>query len=152
MLRAIGRRLLGGLLDPMPLRSATLGVLKSLGIGSYQFHLEQRTLPRAHYAYIMFEGARLAKRLGFKRISVIEFGVAGGNGLVNMEYHAEKIEELLGVTVDIYGFDTGVGLPPPEDYRDLPYIFKEGFFRMDQAALKARLKRSKLIIGDARDT
>lgn len=37
---------------------------------------------RPNYAYCTYHAADLARRLGIPRISVIEFGVAGGNGLL----------------------------------------------------------------------
>jgi hypothetical protein len=55
----------------------------------------------------------LGKTLGHERISVIEYGVAGGNGLRMLEEHAKKIESILGVKIEVYGFDTGKGLPQP---------------------------------------
>ena len=90
----------------------------------------------------MYQGARLAKLLGIPRISVLEFGVAGGNGLVVIEQHARWIQRELGVGLEIYGFDTGEGLPEPVDYRDLPYGWKAGFFKMDRAVLDRRLQSS----------
>jgi hypothetical protein len=104
------------------------------------------------YAYLVYQAAQLAARLGQPKVSIIEFGVAGGAGLLALEYHAEQIEKLFPVKIEIYGFDTGAGLPPPEDYRDLPYHWKPGFFAMDVPALQSRLKRAKLVIGDIRDT
>src|SRR6266851_7746170 len=62
---------------------------------------------RPHYAYCVYQAAVLAKRLGYPRISVIEFGVAGGNGLVNLEWHAREISRWLSIGIDVYGFDTG---------------------------------------------
>jgi hypothetical protein len=100
----------------------------------------------------MWHAAKLARRLGLERISVLEFGVAGGNGLVAAERHAADIERRIPVKLDIYGFDSGAGLPPPEDYRDLPYHWKAGFFKMDEAHLRSRLKRSKLVLGPVKDT
>ena len=47
-----------------------------------QYYNEER-LPRMHYAYCMYMAALEAKTLGYKKISVIEFGVAGGQGLMN---------------------------------------------------------------------
>jgi hypothetical protein len=109
-------------------------------------------VPRPHYAYCMYQAARLAKLLGIPRISVLEFGVAGGNGLVVIEQNARWIQRELGVELEIYGFDTGEGLPEPVDYRDLPYGWKAGFFKMDRAALERRLQFSRLVIGQVRDT
>jgi hypothetical protein len=56
------------------------------------------------------------------------------------------------VGVDVYGFDHGVGLPPPTDYRDLPYAWQAGQFHMDERALRSRLKAAKLVLGDVRQT
>jgi hypothetical protein len=109
-------------------------------------------VPRPHYAYCLYQAARLAKLLGVPRISVLEFGVAGGNGLVVIEQHARWIQRELGVGLEIYGFDTGEGLPEPLDYRDVPYAWKAGFFKMDRPALERRLKVSQLVIGNVRDT
>ena len=54
--------------------------------------------------------------------------------------------------IDLYGFDSGEGLPPPKDYRDFPHYFKTGNYKMDGQELRARLNRAKLIIGNVRDT
>jgi hypothetical protein len=43
-------------------------------------------------------------------------------------------------------------LPKPIDYRDLPYHWKEAFYRMDVQRLQAQLKRAKLVLGDVRNT
>ncbi len=109
-------------------------------------------LPRPHYAYGTYHAARLAKRLGIQRISVIEFGVAGGNGLLALEEHANAVEQASGVAIDVFGFDTGEGLPAPEDYRDMPYRFSRGAYRMDVDALRKRLTRAQLVIGDIKVT
>ena len=86
------------------------------------------------------------------KISVIEFGVAGGNGIIFLESYQKKIYDELGVEIEIYGFDLGSGLSKPEDYRDLPYWFQEGFYKMDIEKLNIKLKNSKIIIGDVKIT
>lgn len=112
----------------------------------------QNELPRMHYARSIYSSAELAKKLDYERISVIEFGVAGGNGLVNIEFHAKEIERLTGVKIDIYGFDSGEGLPNNNDVRNSPYIWFDGSYKMDIEKLKSRLTVSKLIIGDISQT
>jgi hypothetical protein len=107
---------------------------------------------RPHYLYCLYHSAILAKKLGIKKISVIEFGVAGGNGIVFLESYQKKIYEEIGVEIEIYGFDLGSGLSKPEDYRDLPYWFKEGFFKMNSEKLNKKLKSAKIIIGDVKIT
>ena len=107
---------------------------------------------RPNYTWALLHAGNLAKSLGMRRISAIEFGVAGGNGLVALEGAAELVEEKIGVTVDVYGFDTGAGLPPPLDYRDLPNLYKESAYRMDVDALKKRLHRAELVLGLVEET
>jgi hypothetical protein len=109
-------------------------------------------LPYSNYAYGVLHGCHLAAKLGLKRVSCIEFGVAGGNGLLAMERHAEKVEKLLGIEIEVYGFDTGEGLTPPRDYRDMPYRFMTGNYKMNLDELEKRLTRSRLILGDVKHT
>ncbi|RME45281.1 MAG: hypothetical protein D6791_11150 [Chloroflexi bacterium] len=107
---------------------------------------------RPAYTWGVAHGAYLAHNLGTERISVLELGVAGGKGLVALEHAAEWVEQALGVAVEVHGFDTGAGLPKPEDYRDLPNLWTEGAFPMDVEALQARLRRASLHLGLVRDT
>ena len=88
----------------------------------------------------MVQGAGLAQVLRIPRISVIEFGVAGGNGLMALQDIAARVEAIFGVIIDVYGFDTGVGLPKPTDYRDLPNVFVEGFYPMDVEKLRSAIE------------
>ena len=134
------------------LRPAALKLIRSFQIGNYRQHLSLGLVERPHYGYCVYNAALLAKKLGYERISVIEFGVAGGTGLANLEYHAEKTSQMLAIEIDVYGFDTGEGLPEPQDYRDLPYHWKKGFFKMDRAKLESKLKKAKLIVGNIEET
>ena len=104
------------------------------------------------YAWGVLHGSHLAKSIGVNRVSVVEFGVAGGNGLVALERIAAKIEALCGIGIDVYGFDTGAGLPKPVDYRDLPNLYAPGDFLMDRTALQARLAKARLILGPVKET
>lgn len=113
---------------------------------------EMPRIGRPNYAWGVLHGAHLAKSLGMKQVSVIEFGVAGGNGLVALDRIAEKVEAILGVGINVYGFDTGVGLPKPIDYRDLPSLWVEGAFAMDVERLKKRLARAELVLGPVEET
>ncbi|TSC91423.1 MAG: hypothetical protein CEN90_552 [Parcubacteria group bacterium Licking1014_17] len=78
--------------------------------------------------------------------------MAKGDGLLNLEYHAQEISKMLDIEIEIYGFDTGEGLPEPQDYRDVPYHWKKGFYKMDVPALKAKLKKAKLVLGNIKET
>lgn len=134
------------------LKGAAKRLYRSLHGNNYPRLIRRGAVERPNYAYIVYQAAVLARRLDKKRISVLEFGVAGGRGLINLEMHAAKVEQLTGVAIDVYGFDTGEGLPPPVDYRDLPYVWQEAHFRMDREILEKQLTRSKLVIGLVADT
>ena len=107
---------------------------------------------RRPYAWGILQGVNLASALGIRRVSMLEFGVAGGNGQIEMERIAAALEKSFNVEIDIYGFDTSVGLPTPTDYRDVPNLCSEGLYRMDPQKLRDRLQRSQLILGDIKDT
>ena len=113
---------------------------------------EEPGVLRPSYTWGVLHSVHLAKTLGINRVSVIEFGVAGGNGLISLDRVAEKVEAILGVGVDVYGFDAGTGLPKPEDYRDLPNLYTASSFQMDVEGLKKRLKKAQLILGLVENT
>jgi hypothetical protein len=140
--------------DPIPARYLILRALdRRFGIvKTYQRKLDHGTVERAHYGHCMLQSAILARKLGHSRISCIEFGVAGGAGLLAMERHAEAVRTETGVEVVVFGFDTGKGMPAPQDYRDLPYLFQPGYFAMDVPKLKASLNSARLILGDVAQT
>ncbi|MDQ1264931.1 MAG: hypothetical protein QG635_81 [Bacteroidota bacterium] len=127
-------------------------LLKLLGVGSFKFKLDLDLLSNPKYAYCLYYAAIQAKALGINKISAIEFGVAGGAGLVELEELAEMIKIETGIETDIYGFDMGSGMPEVSDYKDIPYVWQKGFFKMDIPKLESRLKKSKLIIGNVAET
>jgi hypothetical protein len=101
----------------------------------------------------VLQGVALGKVLGMDRVSVLEFGVAGGGGLLALEHIAGNVEKMLKIGVDVYGFDTGTGLPKPQDYRDCPNIWLgEGQFPMDQKELQKRLQKASLKLGAIAET
>jgi len=136
-----------GLLPP---RALTLA--RKLGLVDLREMVEHGGGDRPAYAYCVYHAALLARWLGYEAISVIEFGVAGGNGLVALERLAAEISSATAVEIQVYGFDTGHGLPAPRDYRDLPYHWKQGFFEMDKHQLEQRLDRARLVLGDIEQT
>ena len=107
---------------------------------------------RPNYTWGVLQGANLAKALGICHISVIEFGVAGGNGLLSLESIAQKVEALFEMSIDVFGFDTGIGLPKPVDYRDLPNLYAESDFKMDTEKLTQLLKKAHVVLGPVEDT
>ena len=107
---------------------------------------------RPALAYGVVQAALQAQALGINEISAVEFGVGEGGGLLELESYGGQVTKNLGIEVRIFGFDLGTGLPISADYRDCPYIWQEGLYRMDIEALRSRLKTAELIIGDVKDT
>jgi hypothetical protein len=109
---------------------------------------------RPGYLFGVLEAADEARRQGVDQISVLEFGVAAGNGLVALQAASEAVEEETGVHITVFGFDLGNGLPRLiGDYRDHPDEWRSGDFPMDEDALRRRLtSRTKLLLGDVSET
>jgi hypothetical protein len=132
--------------------SAVQAVWKRYPVGSFDLRCRFDVFSRPAYAYGVQHGAYLASRLGVPAISVIEFGVAGGRGLLALEEIARLASRAYGVKIEVYGFDRAIGLPKTADFRDLPYTWEEGFFEMDVDELRSRLTEAALVIGDIADT
>lgn len=111
-------------------------------------------IQRSNYLYGMLRAADVAKYFGQKRVTVIEFGVASGAGLLNMADLAPLVKAETGVDLRIVGFDTGQGLPSVQGYKDHPELWNPGDFTMeDRDALVRKLDgRAEIIWGDIADT
>jgi hypothetical protein len=118
--------------------------------GSFRSKVAWDMIVRPHYAYGVLHAADQAKQHGLRAVTVIETGVANGEGLFNLCDIAERVEEATGISIEVVGFDSGKGMPPALDYRDHPELYIEGDFPMqDLSDLPAR---ASLRIGDLRDT
>ncbi|HEY2155265.1 MAG TPA: hypothetical protein VGH33_06520, partial [Isosphaeraceae bacterium] len=133
-----------------PFRLFMRAFLKGLPVGAstralWDISDRPAYLVGVHYA------ARRAVRERVRAISVIEFGVAGGDGLLALEREAEAVEKEVGVSIQVYGFDNGpAGLPAfIGDHRDHPDKWKPGDFPMDVNLLRSKLgRRTTLILGN----
>src|SRR5881275_2929970 len=108
-------------------------------VGSYRAKIAFDLVVRQWNAYGILKAADQAKTLGISRVSLVEFGVAAGAGLMNMAEIARRVTRVTGVQFQLYGFDTGAGLPPPTDYRDHPDLYQQGECGMDVEALRNAL-------------
>jgi hypothetical protein len=111
--------------------------------------------PRPAYLVGVLYAAKRALREHVSEIAVIEFGVAGGRGLLALQQEAEAVEKELGVSIKVYGFDNGQeGLPGfIGDYRDHPDKWKPGDFPMNVSLLRSKLShRTTLILGNVEET
>jgi hypothetical protein len=82
----------------------------------------------AHYAFGVYESAQRAKTLGLNEITVIEFGVANGRGLMAMGLYARKVEKHFGIKINVLGFDSGEGMPKTAGFKDHPELYATGDF------------------------
>lgn len=121
--------------------------------GTYRMKVNFDLIIRQQYAFPILYAADLASRHGIRRLTLIEFGVANGDGLRNMCRIANRTTKATGVEFNVVGFDTGMGMPPPIDYRDLPEVWHAGMYKMNQAAVQSSLPNSaRLILGDVKQT
>lgn len=139
---------------PVPLRTMVMRkILRRWPVGSLEARLWAGAVHRPGYTLCAWYAAREARALGYSAVSVVELGVAGGNGLVYLCELGELIQKELGIRVVVTGFDTAAGLPPSDDARDAPYFWKAGLFDMDRGALERRIAgRARLIVGDVGET
>lgn len=136
--------------DPLHLVLAHYAVQ---AFGSYRQKIDFDVIDRAQYAYGILKAADYAKSQGLETVTIIEFGVAFGGGLMNMVDISRKVTKETGVRFKIFGFDTGKGLPEPQDYRDHPELYRKGDYPMNFDALSAALpENAELVLGDISET
>ena len=122
-----------------------------MGVRTYE---KWDAVDRPQYLSGILAAADLARDSGIDSIYVVEFGVARGNGLLEMQRYAQMVEKETGVRIRVVGFDRSTGLPPTKgDYRDHPDEWIEGDFPMNEEWLRARLlPGTELVLGDVRQT
>ena len=150
--RILSHPSIAGSLPGILVRRLLRQVDKRTGLLSPYLATALNTTERPHYAYCVYHAALLAKKLGLDAISVIEFGVAGGNGLLFLEGFARRVQEFLNLRIEVYGFDTGEGLSAPVGPEDMPYWYRSSLYRMDVPSLQSRLSNARLVLGDVRQT
>lgn len=109
---------------------------------------------RPGYLTGLLSAAGIARLEGVSEIIAIEFGVAGGQGLLTLQEEAEAVERATGVRIKVFGFDTGGGLPEfTGDHRDHPDYWKPGDFPLDETSLRGKLlPRTRLVLGEVKKT
>lgn len=136
-----------------PFRTLTRVVVRRLPVSVRTRELWDIS-PRPGYLLGLLNGAELARYQQVPEICALEFGVAGGQGLLALQSEADAVEKETGIRIKVYGFDRGTGLPETtNDYRDHPDYWKPGDFPMDEHLLRAKLQpRTQLILGDVEET
>jgi hypothetical protein len=121
--------------------------------GSYTMKIDFDLIRPRHYAFAILEAARFAQQQEVSALTIIEFGVATGQGLLAMCDIARQVSRETGIQFSVIGFDTGCGMPPPVDYRDHPDLYQAGDFPMNQEELVHKLPtNARLILGDIKHT
>jgi hypothetical protein len=150
--------IIGRLIDlstrPVPLRTLVMRkLLARWPVGPYRARLTAGAVNRPGYGLCMYHAAEEARELGYKAITAIELGVAGGQGILCMCEHREEIRKALGIEIHLLGFDSGTGLPSSDDPRDVRYYWAPGAYEMDRPSLEKRLAgRARIIFGNIADT
>jgi hypothetical protein len=103
---------------------------------------------RPQYALGLLKACILAKRLNLRKIYAFEFGCAGGSGIQDLLYLGNKLHRLTGMDICVRGIDLGSGLCKPESFRDLPYMWGEGFYKCDIAKLESLGLTKYISFGD----
>lgn len=135
-----------------PLHINLLSALVAL-VGSFRTKVAHDIIVRPFNAFAILQAADWAMYYGIQELTLVEFGVASGIGLMNMARIAERVTRISGIRFRIYGFDTGQGMPPPNDYRDHPDMYGHGDFPMDFDTLRRALPdNTELILGDVAQT
>ena len=110
-------------------------------------------LGRRAYALTLAHSVYQAVLCGYSKITAIELGVATGNGLRDLCLAADYFSTTFNIDIDVVGFDTGVGLPLLQDYRDHPELWSHADYSMGGCNLQNQLPtNAKLILGDVADT
>lgn len=122
--------------------------------GSFRSKVAFDLIQRRPHAFGLLRAADYAGERGLDGLTVIEFGVANGEGLLNMCELGKRITDITGVNFDIVGFDTGQGLPSPKDFRDHPEYYSQGDFPLqDKEVLLRKLpNNARVVYGNIRDT
>lgn len=126
--------------------------------GSVARKIDYDLVPRQPYAFGMQQAFELAaaerSKLGIQRLVFIEFGVASGAGLINLCRVGARLSAHYGIPFRVIGFDTGVGMPLPVDYRDHPEKYLDGDFTPhDTDALQRELPdNAEIIYGPIAET
>jgi hypothetical protein len=122
--------------------------------GSLRTKVDFDLIERRYHAFGLLRAADYAKEINVDRLTVIEFGVAHGSGLLNLCKVGKRITEITGVKFDIVGFDTGVGLPSAKDFRDHPEYYSQGDYALQNkdVLLRKLPENARIEFGNVGDT
>jgi len=111
-------------------------------------------LGRKQYSLSLLHGVLQAIMSNYESIVAVELGVAQGSGLIELSKAAQYFSDKSGISIEVYGFDSTVGLPDNTGAVDHPEIWHKGLFQMGSpSTLKNQLPIcAHLIEGDVKET
>lgn len=137
-------------IEPLHVNALALGVWL---FGNFRARVTFDLVLREYHAFCLLKAADLARSHGIKEITAVEFGVAQGFGLMNLNTIGKQVTAATGVKIKVVGFDTGTGMPKPVDFRDHPDLYQAGDFPMDEERLRKALPPEvELVIGPLNQT
>lgn len=120
--------------------------------GDYRSKIKYDLVPRQPYAFGVDEAFRIGSLEGVSKIVLVEFGVASGAGLFNLQRIASKLSQIYGIDYEVIGFDTGEGMPEPVDYRDHPEKYHHGDFPPLSLDINDLPEKTRVFYGDVGET
>lgn len=109
-------------------------------------------VPRPHYALGLLFAADQAKYFGYKKFSVIEFGCWNNDGLLDLDHWCKEISDIMNIDYEIYGFDSGSGLPISKNKYDVKYKWSNSDYSFKRGYDITKNNKINLIIGDVNKT
>lgn len=116
-----------------------------------QFRGNQLNFNRLSYSLGLLHSVYQAKVCDINHITVVELGVANGNGLESIIKTAQFLEKQFDIKFNVVGFDLETGLPHPKDFRDHPEIWQSGQFQAREISEFCK-NNSNIVFGDLADT
>lgn len=122
-------------------------------LNKYVDLIKNGILPRPQYGLGLILSASEAVSLGYKKMSVIEFGCWECEGLIDMEHYIKEIQEYFKIEINVYGFDLGSGIPKyTPNPRDRLYELNPGDYPLKKKENIKKLKKTKMVWGDVKET
>jgi len=116
-----------------------LGYEKPLRVALLKYFSLKYKLFRPHYETMLLESCTEAKKLAYNEVSILELGIAGGNGILSLEKYKKNIENITDVKINIYGLDSGEGMPTSDNKADAIFLTKEGSYKIDKKKNRSKI-------------
>ena len=109
-------------------------------------------ITRPEYGFGIKHAFEIAAKEGISKVILIEFGCAAGQGLYTMLEIASNLRRKYKIDFEIVGFDSGIGMPQPKDYRDHPEMYRTGDFPPENLDYNNLPKKITIKLGNIKST